>query len=180
MTQPAAPSGPPRTVPQHIVVMGVSGVGKTTVGERLASRLGHEFAEGDDFHPQANVDKMSAGVPLDDEDRLPWLRALAAWMRDRHRDGGPTVVTCSALRRRYRDVLREGVAEVFFVHLVGDIALLRQRMGGREHFMPPALLQSQFDTLEPLAGDEAGTSVEVTDAPERTVETVLARMTRPT
>jgi gluconokinase len=178
MTRPAAPSGTPGTVPQHIVVMGVSGVGKTTVAERLADRLGHEFAEGDDFHPQANIDKMSAGVPLDDEDRMPWLRSLAAFTDERRRAGRATVLTCSALRRRYRDVLRQGVAETFFVHLVADRALLEERMGGREHFMPPALLQSQLDALERLGDDEPGTSVDVTDTPDRTVDTIIARLGR--
>jgi gluconokinase len=169
------PSTPPRS-PQHLVVMGVSGVGKTTVARQLSVRLELEFAEGDDFHPPANIAKMSAGVPLDDADRLPWLRALAGWVRERHRAGASTVMTCSALRRRYRDVLREGADNTYFVHLVGDRAMLLERMSGRQHFMPPALLTSQFDALEPLERDEAGVSVEVTDPPERIVQKVVDQL----
>lgn len=155
--------------PQHLVVMGVSGVGKTTVAKQLSIRLDYEFAEGDDFHPPANIEKMSSGVPLEDEDRVPWLRALADWVRGRHRDGASTVITCSALRRRYRDVLREGADNTFFVHLVGEEALLLERMGGRQHFMPPTLLKSQFAALEPLEDDELGITLEVTDPPEQIV-----------
>jgi 6-phosphogluconate dehydrogenase/gluconokinase len=142
--------------PMHIVVMGVSGSGKSTVGIPLADKLGFDFAEGDQFHPQANVDKMSAGRPLDDDDRWPWLQALAEWTRQRDADGVSTVITCSALKRRYRDVLREGGEETRFVHLVGDAAMMRDRMHAREHFMPPTLLTSQLDTLEPLGEDERG------------------------
>jgi gluconokinase len=170
--QPSKPDASPR----HLVVMGVSGVGKSTVAKQLAARLGYEFAEGDDFHPPANIAKMSAGKPLDDADRLPWLRSLAGWAGDRHRDGTSTVMTCSALRRRYRDVLREGADNTYFVHLVGDRAMLLERMSGRQHFMPPALLKSQFDALEPLEPDEAGVSVDVTDPPEEIVEKVVARL----
>jgi gluconokinase len=158
---------------RHLVVMGVSGVGKTTVAVQLARRLQYEFAEADDFHPPENVEKMSAGIPLDDKDRMPWLRSLAAWTREQHEAGQSTVMTCSALRRRYRDVLRDGAADTYFVHLVGDQALLLQRMGKREHFMPPALLQSQFDALEPLQPDEQGVVVEVTEPPERIVDKVV-------
>ena len=167
--QPSTPVPGPR----HLVVMGVSGVGKTTVAEQLAVRLEYEFAEGDDFHPPANIDKMSSGVALDDEDRWPWLRALADWVRERHQQGVSTVMTCSALRRSYRDVLREGAVNTFFVHLTGEQALLLERMAGRKHFMPPALLQSQFATLEGLEPDEPGITVDVTDPPERIVAKVV-------
>lgn len=170
--QPSTPDDAPR----HLVVMGVSGVGKTTVAEQLAVRLDYEFAEGDDYHPPANIEKMSAGTPLDDEDRIPWLRVLADWVRERHQDGRSTVMTCSALRRRYRDVLREGAADTFFVHLVGEQALLLERMAGRRHFMPPTLLQSQFATLEALEDDELGLTVEVTDPPARIVEKVVVAL----
>lgn len=167
----------PTTTPNggaaHLVVMGVSGVGKTTVAKLLAERIGYEFAEGDDFHPPENVEKMSSGIPLDDEDRQPWLRALADWTRKKHAAGSSTVVTCSALRRRYRDVLREGATGTYFVHLVGSQSVLLDRMGKRQHFMPPALLQSQFDALEPLEPDEEGVVVEVTDPPERIVDKVV-------
>jgi gluconokinase len=167
------PTSTPTDTSRHLVVMGVSGVGKTTVAKLLAGRLGYEFAEGDDFHPPANVEKMSTGIPLDDEDRMPWLGALADWTRQQHAAGVSTVVTCSALRRRYRDVLRQGAPGTYFVHLVGAQSMLLERMGRRQHFMPPSLLQSQFDALEPLEPDEAGTAVEVTDPPERIVDKVV-------
>jgi gluconokinase len=113
------------------------------------------FGDADDFHSEANVAKMSAGVPLDDDDRLPWLRAIGAWLAD-HRDGGG-VVSCSALRRAYRDVLREAAPDVRFVHLHGDRETVRRRVAGRPgHFMPESLVASQFETLEPLAPDERG------------------------
>jgi carbohydrate kinase (thermoresistant glucokinase family) len=157
--------------------MGVSGSGKTTVAKELAARLGYAFAEGDDFHPPANVQKMSAGVPLDDTDREPWLRGLATWVRERHDDGVSTVMTCSALRRRYRDVLRRGADTTFFVHLAVDRERLLQRMSGREHFMPASLLRSQLDALEPLQPDEDGVTVEVTDEPpDRVVQEVVDRL----
>jgi gluconokinase len=167
------PTSTPKNSPRHLVVMGVSGVGKTTVAKLLASRLGYEFAEGDDFHPPENVEKMSSGEPLDDGDRMPWLRSLAGWMRQKSDIGTPTVVTCSALRRRYRDVLRDGAPGIYFVHLVGEQSMLLDRMGKRQHFMPPALLQSQFDALEPLEPDEEGVVVEVTGPPERIVDKVI-------
>jgi gluconokinase len=165
---------PPHEHPQHVVVMGVSGVGKTTIATSLASRVGYEFAEADEFHPPANIEKMSAGVPLDDADRMPWLRALADWMRRRHDEGRSTVMSCSALRRSYRDILREGAPDAFFVHLVGDQALLLDRMDHRKHFMPSALLQSQFDTLEPLEDDENGVVLDVADPPESVVDRAVA------
>jgi gluconokinase len=156
----------------HLVVMGVAGVGKTTVARRLADRLDLVYAEGDDFHPEANVAKMASGQPLTDTDRLPWLEALAAWIDERHAGGDSTVTTCSALRRRYRDILRSGGAEPYFVHLDGPEELIRRRMEGREHFMPPALLRSQFETLEPLERDEAGMTVDVT----RPVDAIVTRI----
>ncbi|MGK5500266.1 gluconokinase, partial [Streptomyces sp. URMC 125] len=152
--------------------MGVSGSGKTTVGTGLAGALGVPYADADDFHPPANVEKMSSGVPLTDEDRRPWLDAIAEWLRERGARGG--VVTCSALRRRYRDRLREAAPELFFVHLDGSPELIASRMSARRgHFMPPELLRSQLDTLEPLAEDEAGAVVPIDGTPEETVS--LAR-----
>ncbi|HYJ66248.1 MAG TPA: gluconokinase [Nocardioidaceae bacterium] len=148
--------------PLHLVVMGVAGIGKSTVAGRLATDLDLEFAEGDDFHPPANVAKMSRGEPLTDEDRSPWLESLAAWTRERHDSGRSTVVTCSALRRAYRDSLRRGAPETFFVHLHGDAETIRRRMESRQHFMPVELLRSQLDTLEPLADDESGMVVDAT------------------
>lgn len=163
------------TDPEIVVVMGVSGVGKTTVAEGLAGRLGWEFAEGDDFHSEANVAKMRAGTPLTDEDRWPWLRAIRDWMAERLTAGESAVVTSSALRVAYRDVLREAGPGVRFLHLVADEALVEERMREREgHFMPTSLLESQLDTLEPLTEVELdGGSIEV--SVEGDPETVLRR-----
>lgn len=146
----------------HIVVMGVSGSGKTTVGEALARALGWRFIEGDAFHPAANVAKMSAGHPLDDDDRRPWLEALATEIARDDAAGRPSVVGCSALRRSYRDILRSGAEDVRFLHVHGDRALLWDRISHRPgHFFPPALLDSQLATLEPLGPDERGVVVDV-------------------
>lgn len=149
---PHATSGTTR----HIVVMGVSGCGKSTVAQGIADRLGLVMGEADEFHPQANIDKMTAGTPLTDEDRWPWLRDLSAWMAAQAQEGRSTVVACSALRRAYRDVLREGPPSLILVHLAGPMEVIAQRMAAREHFMPPSLLQSQFDTLEALEADQGG------------------------
>jgi len=159
---------------RHLVVMGVAGVGKTTIAERLASDLGLVFAEGDDYHPQTNVDKMAAGGALTDEDRQPWLEALAAWTREQHDADRSTALSCSALRRSYRDVLRTGSRDTFFIHLVGAEKLLRDRMEEREHFMPVSLLRSQFDTLEPLDPDETGVTIDVAGGVDDVVAEALA------
>ena len=151
--------------PHVVVVMGVSGTGKTTIGPLLAARLGVPYAEGDDFHPQANIAKMSAGTSLDDADRWPWLDAIGAWAHGRAALGG--VVSCSALKRSYRDRLRAEAPGVVFVHLAGDRSLIEDRMSHRQgHFMPTALLDSQFATLQPLQEDEAGVVVNVSGSPE--------------
>ncbi|WP_460063860.1 gluconokinase [Streptomyces sp. YKOK-I1] len=151
--------------PHVVAVMGVAGTGKTTIGPLLAARLGVPYAEGDDFHPQANIAKMSAGVPLEDADRWPWLDAIGAWAHGRAGRGG--VVSCSALKRSYRDRLRATAPGLVFVHLAGDRALIEDRMGHRRgHFMPTALLDSQFATLQPLQPDEAGVVVDVSGSPE--------------
>ncbi|WP_432032291.1 gluconokinase [Streptomyces antibioticus] len=151
--------------PHVVVVMGVAGTGKTTVGPLLAARLGVPYAEGDEFHPPANIAKMSAGTPLDDADRLPWLDAIGDWAQKRTGLGG--VVSCSALKRSYRDRLRAAAPGLVFLHLSGSRELIEDRMGHRRgHFMPTALLDSQFATLEPLAADEAGVTVDVTGGPE--------------
>lgn len=160
--------------PWHLVVMGVSSTGKTTIARGLAARLDAAFVEGDDLHPQANIDKMAAGTPLTDEDRWPWLEAIAARVRQEAAGGGSVVVTCSALKRAYRDVLRTAADDLYFVHLHGTFALLAQRMHERQgHFMPPALLQSQFETLEPLEPDERGALVDVTPPPDVVVDRAL-------
>lgn len=147
--------------PMTVVVMGVSGSGKTTVARELARRLGWPFAEGDDFHPAANVRKMAAGQALDDDDRGPWLRRLAAWIGAREQSGDSAVLTCSALKRAYRDLLRDGHPSVWFVHVTADPDLLRARLAGRSgHYMPPSLLDSQLEALAPLQADEPGVTVD--------------------
>lgn len=167
-------------VPVHVVVMGVSGTGKSTIGRALADALGWPFAEGDEHHPAGNVAKMAAGFPLTDEDRWPWLRGLAGWLAVQDRAGSCSVLTCSALRRPYRDLLREGAPGLYFVHLVGDTSLLLERMQSRQdHFMPPELLESQLDTLEPLGPDERGVLVDVANPPERIGRIVMAQLDRP-
>jgi gluconokinase len=143
-----------------IVVMGVSGSGKTTVARGIADAMGWEFAEGDDFHSAANVAKMAAGHPLTDEDRWPWLRSIGAWLTEHEKAGRNAVVTCSALRRVYRDLLRDGRPDVRFCHVEADAALIKDRIERRTgHYMPPSLLPSQLATLEPLQPDEPGVVV---------------------
>ncbi|WP_324788786.1 gluconokinase [Streptomyces sp. H51] len=169
------------STPQVVVVMGVAGTGKTTIGPLLAARLGVPYAEGDDFHPSANIAKMSAAIPLGDADRWPWLDAIGAWAHDREGLGG--VVSCSALKRSYRDRLRAAAPGVVFVHLTGDRALVEDRMSHRQgHFMPTALLDSQFATLQPLGPDEAGVEVDVVGSPAEITERAvgaLAALSRP-
>src|ERR687893_2996542 len=140
--------------------MGVSGSGKSRVPAGLVERPGWDFAEGDDFHPPANVEKMRSGTPLDDEDRWPWLRTLADWIGEHEQAGTSAVVTCSALKRAYRDVLRDGHPSVWFAHVTVDPEVLRDRLGRRTgHYMPASLLDSQLALLEPLGEDEPGTSI---------------------
>ena len=154
--------------------MGVASSGKTTVAEAIAERLSWPVADADDFHSEANKAKMTAGTPLTDEDRMPWLADIRDWI-----SAGPgnVVVTCSALRRSYRDVLREADARVVFVHLDGTPELLAARMGAREgHFMPLELLQSQLATLEPLQPDEPGVVVSIDQPPDRIVGAALVAL----
>jgi carbohydrate kinase (thermoresistant glucokinase family) len=161
----------------HVVVMGVAGTGKSTVARALAERLGWPFGEGDDLHPAANVAKMAAGIPLEDADRWPWLDAIAAWTAERAAAGNSTIVTCSALRRTYRDRLRAAAPGTVFVHLVGSPALLAERMTARkDHFMPTSLLGSQLETLEPLEADEPGFTVDVELPAAAIVDEVLDRL----
>jgi gluconokinase len=160
-----------------IVVMGVSGSGKSTVAKGLVERLGWEFAEGDDFHPKANVEKMRSGQPLDDDDRWPWLRTLAAWIGERERAGTSVVVTCSALKRSYRDLLCDGHPSVWFAHVTVDRELLRERVEYRTgHYMPSSLLDSQLAALEPLQADEPGAQVSGGGAPEDVVTELLTAL----
>ena len=171
-------TGEPST--RHIVVMGVSGAGKTTVARGVAELTGLAFAEADEFHSEANVTRMRAGIPLDDDARWPWLRALADWMTDRHREGTSTVLTCSALKRSYRDLLRQGPPGVFFVHLDGPTEVIRERMSTRTHeYMPPSLLDSQTATLEPLRPEEPGIVVDLQSTSEALVAEVVRRLGLP-
>jgi gluconokinase len=157
-----------------VVVMGVSGSGKTTVARGIAEAMGWEFAEGDEFHSEANVAKMASGHPLTDEDRWPWLRAIGAWLKEHEEAGRSAVVTCSALRRVYRDLLREGRPNVRLCHVEADAALIKDRVDHRTgHYMPPSLLPSQLATLEPLQPDEPGAAVSVAGTPEAVVERAL-------
>jgi len=142
-----------------IVVMGVSGCGKTTIGQSLAEAFGWDFQEGDALHPQANIDKMSAGIPLDDEDRWPWLDSIAAWIQSKHQQHRQGVVSCSALKRSYRDRLRLADADVGFVYIQVSHAELERRTRQRHHFMPTSLLDSQLQTLEEPKPDEDALTV---------------------
>ncbi|WP_336920810.1 gluconokinase [Aquipuribacter sp. SD81] len=160
----------------HLVVMGVSGTGKSTIAAELERLLGWTFLEGDSLHPRRNVEKMSAGTPLTDQDRAPWLQAIADWTAVEHVEGRSSVVTCSALRRVYRNVLREDVPGTWFVHLVGDPDLIMERMETRKHFMPPSMLRSQLDTLEPLGDGEDGATFDISDTPEAIAAQVLDRL----
>ncbi|MFH8499000.1 gluconokinase [Streptomyces coeruleorubidus] len=163
---------------RSVVVMGVSGSGKTTVGRLLAQRLGVPYAEGDDFHPASNVAKMRAGHPLDDEDRRPWLDEIARWLTGHADSGG--VVACSALKRRYRDRLASAAPHVFFLHLDGSPELIAARITARRgHFMPPELLRTQFADLEPMGEDEVGAAVPIDGTPEQTAALAHAAVISP-
>jgi gluconokinase len=149
--------------PQCIIVMGVSGSGKTTVSRAMAERWGDEFIESDELHTASDIHKMASGVPLNDNDRLPWLRAVGEQLRAAAAADRRTVTACSALKREYRDVLREYAPAAFFVELDGSLDVVRERVLSRHHeFMPPSLLESQYATLEPLEPDEHGLRVDVT------------------
>ncbi|WP_327581377.1 gluconokinase [Nonomuraea sp. NBC_00507] len=165
---------------RHIVVMGVSGAGKTTVARGISELTGLRFAEADEFHPEENVARMRAGIPLDDADRWPWLRDLAAWMAARHAEGVSTVLACSALKRSYRDVLRQGPPEVEFVHLDGSAEVIRDRMTRRTgHYMSAGLLDSQRAILEHLGPEESGIVVEVAVSPAELVAAIVTRLGLP-
>jgi gluconokinase/6-phosphogluconolactonase len=156
-----------------LVVMGVSGSGKSTIGEALSRRLGWRYEDGDSFHPPANVAKMSAGQPLTDEDRWPWLRAIAAEIERCRQAGEHIIIACSALKKAYRDILVHGRDDIRMVYLNGSHDLVADRLGHRkDHFMPPGLLDSQFATLEPPSADERPITVSI-DAP---VEVIVDRV----
>lgn len=157
------------------VIMGVSGCGKSTIGQALAAHHGVAFVEGDEYHPPANVAKMSAGLALDDHDRAGWLLALQAELRAAAEQGVGLVVSCSSLKRRYRDVLRAGDPALRFAHLAGARELIAARMQARaDHYMPPSLLDSQCRDLEPLQTDEAGITLAITLPPQDLVRLIVA------
>jgi gluconokinase len=167
MSEPSSPK-------TAIVVMGVAGSGKSTVAEGLAERLGWQMIEGDDLHSAQNKAKMSAGTPLTDEDRMPWLGSVRDWI---DRTPGHVIVTCSALRRSYRDLLRTANGRVRFVHLTGTRETLGARIGARTgHFMPPSMLISQLETLEPLGPDEDGVVVDIDASRDEIVDRALSRL----
>ncbi|MGG7100396.1 gluconokinase [Rhodococcus sp. 24CO] len=169
MTDKAAQKNP------VLVVMGVSGSGKSTVGGMIAGAMGWDLQEGDDLHPQANIEKMATGHPLNDDDRWPWLDKIAQWITHHTDAGQPGIVTCSALKRSYRDILRG--ENVVFVHLAGSRDQIGQRLTARlDHYMPPSLLDSQISTLEPIDPDEQAIIIDVGGSPVEIVEDILRRL----
>ncbi|MFF3404815.1 gluconokinase [Streptomyces sp. NPDC002742] len=163
----------PGAAPTIVVVMGVSASGKSTFGKKLAQRLNVPFVEGDDFHPPRNIARMSAGRPLDDADREPWLHTLANWIRDATRSRRSAVVSCSALKLTYRELLRAAGPGVWFVHLDLERDVARRRITHRTgHFMSEELLESQYDALQPLLDVEAGLTVDATSDTETTLDRV--------
>jgi gluconokinase len=161
--------------PCALVVMGVSGSGKSTIADKLAERLGWRYEDGDKFHPASNVAKMHAGHPLTDQDRWPWLQAIADEIDRLCRDGERAVIACSALRRAYRDILVHGRNDVRFVFLNGTQELIASRLAGRkDHFMPPELLASQFRTLEPPAASEHPITVSIDASVETIVDDIIS------
>jgi carbohydrate kinase (thermoresistant glucokinase family) len=157
-----------------ILLMGVSGCGKSTIGRRLGATLGWPFRDADSFHPEANIEKMARGEPLDDADRAPWLAAIADWIDGHRRSGTQAVVSCSALKRRYRSVVVGDRPDVGLVYLYGTFGVIADRMSRRKgHFMPPALLKSQFDALEQPRPEERALAVSVRLPPKRIVERIV-------
>lgn len=166
--------------PDHatrFVVMGVSGCGKSEIGRRLADRLGCAYAEGDEYHPPANIAKMAAGTPLDDTDRQGWLELLQAKIREAADHNEGLVLSCSALKRRYRDLLRSGDPLLTFIHLDGNRRLIASRMHARPgHFMPLSLLDGQLLDLEPLEADERGVRIDISQEPDTLIEEILQQL----
>lgn len=155
------------------MVMGVQGAGKSTIGTLLAERLGVRFVDGDRLHSEENIAKMARGEALTDAERLPWLREVGSVLASGRDDG--IVVVCSALKRDYRDLIREFVPDLFVVDPEGPMALVADRISARQHeYMPPVLLQSQYDTLEPLQADEAGVIVDIRRTPEELIDDIVA------
>jgi gluconokinase len=167
----------PEEIPCALVVMGVSGSGKSTIGEKLAERIGWRYEDGDRFHPASNVAKMSAGQPLTDEDRWPWLHAIADEIDRVCKAGGRAVIACSALKHAYRDILVHGRSDVRIVFLSGSQALIAGRLARRKgHFMPPGLLDSQFGTLEPPDASERPATVSIDGSVETIVEDIVRQL----
>jgi gluconokinase len=161
--------------PPVLVLMGVSGCGKSTVAALLAGRLRWDFEEGDDLHPKANIEKMAAGHPLDDEDRKPWLANVATWIRQHIDAGQPGIITCSALKKSYRDVLRGD--HVIFVYLSGTREQIGQRLAARHgHFMPAALLDSQFAILQPPTSDETAITVPISESASALAQEIVDQL----
>jgi gluconokinase len=165
------------SLPSVVIVMGVSGSGKSTIGSLLAGRLQWEFEDGDWFHPAANVEKMHKGIPLTDEDRWPWLLAIKAWIDKTQSEGGHGVIACSVLKRRYREVLMGDGAQTRLVFLEGSEELIARRIATRhEHFMPPSLLHSQFVALEQPGADENPITVSIVPRPTEIVTRILSAL----
>ncbi len=160
----------------HFVIMGVSGSGKTTAAQALQKHLGCAYAEGDDFHTQANRDKMGSGIPLNDDDRLPWLQNLRNWMSGQSRLGAKhSIITCSALKKAYRDILRDAEGEVRFIHLRPSVEVNKQRLEARiGHYMKANMLDSQLAILEPLADHETGIVISSDGTPQQVEAEILA------
>src|SRR6476620_4119567 len=174
-TEPAKGASPP--APAVVIVMGVSGCGKSTIGALLASRLRWEFEDADWFHPASNVDKMHSGIPLTDQDRWPWLHAVANWIDKTRRAGGHGVVACSALKRSYRNILIGDRADVRLIYLKGDETLIARRIATRhEHFMPRSLLHSQFEALEEPGAEENPVVISIKPEPREIVAQILSAL----
>ena len=177
MVDDAPTARSPVTGPDVVIVMGVSGSGKTTLAKGISTIMRWEFAEGDAFHSEANVAKMHSGQPLTDEDRWPWLESIGDWISEKEAAGESAVVTCSALRRVYRDLLRRNRPHVRFLHVTAPAEVIRDRMEHRAgHYMPPSLLPSQIATLEPLGDDEPGTSVTNEGTPAQVLDRALSAL----
>jgi gluconokinase len=177
----AVPPAASPVAPAIVILMGVSGSGKSTIGRMLAARLQWEFTDADRFHPAANVEKMHKGTPLTDDDRWPWLAAIAAWIDETRGGGGHSVLACSALKRRYREVLignrPEDRPDVRLVFLKGEEALIARRLAARHgHFMPPSLLRSQFEALEEPTPDENPVTVSIAPSPDEIVAQIVAAL----
>ena len=159
-----------------VIIMGVSGCGKSTIGKKLAQKLGCSFLEGDDFHPTENITKMKKGIPLTDQDRLPWLKKISEKCAHENNIGNNLVVACSALKKQYRLILNNA-HNYELVHLFGDLKTIKQRMSKRDHFMPIKLIESQFETLEPPAKEEHAIAIEINLPIEALVDKIALELT---